>query len=214
MSIMNIKTFTVNGFAENSFLLYDETLECLIIDPGFYEQQEKESLLRFITENKLIPVKVLNTHCHVDHILGNRFVCEQFHIPLSTHKEDQFLLDRASQMGEIFGFKVESSPAVDTYLSDGETVKFGNSEIKVLHTPGHSPGSLSFYNEQDGFVIVGDVLFAGGIGRTDLPKGDYKTLISSIVNKLLILPAETVVFPGHGPSTTIRHEYDTNPFLQ
>jgi hydroxyacylglutathione hydrolase len=211
---MNIKTFTVNGFAENSFLLYDETLECLIIDPGFYEQQEKESLLRFITENKLIPVKVLNKHCHVDHILGNRFVCEQFHIPLSTHKEDQFLLDRASQMGEIFGFKVESSPAVDTYLSDGETVKFGNSEIKVLHTPGHSPGSLSFYNEQDGFVIVGDVLFAGGIGRTDLPKGDYKTLISSIVNKLLILPAETVVFPGHGPSTTIRHEYDTNPFLQ
>jgi len=211
---MNIKTFTVNGFAVNSFVLYDDSNECLIIDPGFYEQKEKESFLRFISENDLKPVKVLNTHCHVDHILANKFVCEQFQIPLSAHEQDQFLLNRASQMGEIFGFKVESSPPVNDYLNHGDTVRFGNSEMEVIHTPGHSPGSLSFYDKQDGFVIVGDALFAGSIGRTDLPRGDYKTLISSIVERLLILPGETVVFPGHGPSTTIRHEYDTNPFLQ
>ena len=211
---MNIKTFTVNGFAVNSFVLYDDSGECLIIDPGFYEQKEKDSLLKFISENELKPIKVLNTHCHVDHILGNRFVCEQFQIPLSAHEEDEFLLNRASQMGEIFGFKGVSSPPVDDYLKQGDTVRFGNSEIEVIHTPGHSPGSVSFFNKQDGFIIAGDVLFAGSIGRTDLPKGNYKTLISSIMDKLLILPAETTVFPGHGPSTTIRHEYDTNPFLQ
>jgi len=211
---MNIKTFTVNGFAVNSFVLYDDSSECLIIDPGFYEQKEKDSLLKFISENELKPMKVLNTHCHVDHILGNRFVCEQFKIPLSAHEEDEFLLNRASQMGEIFGFKGVSSPPIDDYLKQGDTVRSGNSEIEVIHTPGHSPGSVSFYNKHDGFIIAGDVLFAGSIGRTDLPKGNYKTLISSIVDKLLILPAETTVFPGHGPSTTIRHEYDTNPFLQ
>jgi hydroxyacylglutathione hydrolase len=211
---MNIKTFTVNGFAVNSFVLYDDSRECLIIDPGFYEQKEKDSLLRFISENELSPIKVLNTHCHVDHILGNRFVCEQFKIPLSAHEEDEFLLNRASQMGEIFGFKGVSSPPIDDYLKQGDTIRFGDSEIEVIHTPGHSPGSVSFYSKQDGFIIAGDVLFAGSIGRTDLPKGNYKTLISSIVDKLLILPAETTIFPGHGPSTTIRNEYDTNPFLQ
>jgi len=211
---MNIKTFTVNGFAVNSFVLHDDSNECLIIDPGFYEQKEKDSLLKFISENKLKPIKVLNTHCHVDHILGNRFVCEQYQIPLSAHEEDEFLLNRASQMGEIFGFKEVSSPPINDYLKQGDTIRFGNSEIEVIHTPGHSPGSVSFFNKQDGFIIAGDVLFAGSIGRTDLPKGNYKTLISSIVDKLLILPAETTVFPGHGPSTTIRHEHDTNPFLQ
>ena len=211
---MRIKSFTVNGFAENSFLLSDDSRECLIIDPGFYEQHERDGLLKFITENELIPVKVLNTHCHVDHILGNRFVCEHFRIPLLAHQEDQFLLDRATQMGEIFGFKVQPSPPVDIYLNHGDIVRFGNSELEVIHTPGHSPGSLSFYNKKDEFVIVGDVLFAGSIGRTDLPRGNYETLISNILNRLLILPGNTMVFPGHGPSTTIRHEYDTNPFLQ
>lgn len=211
---MKIKTFTVNGFAVNSFVLYDDSGECLLIDPGYYEQKEKESLLRFISENQLKPVQVLNTHCHVDHILGNKFVMEQYKIPLSVHEEDEFLLNRASQMGEIFGFKGVSSPPVDNYLKEGDIIRFGKSEINVIHTPGHSPGSVSFYNEQDAFVIAGDVLFAGSIGRTDLPRGNYKTLISSIVEKLLVLPGETVVFPGHGPSTTITHENDTNPFLQ
>jgi glyoxylase-like metal-dependent hydrolase (beta-lactamase superfamily II) len=210
---MNIKTFTVNGFAVNSFVLYDDSGECLLIDPGYYEQKEKDSLIRFISENKLHPVNVLNTHCHVDHILGNKFVCENFRIPLSAHQEDEFLLQRASQMGEIFGFQGVSSPSINSYLKHGDTVRFGNSEIDVIHTPGHSPGSISFFNEQDGFIIAGDVLFAGSIGRTDLPRGNYKTLISSIVERLMVLPAETVVLPGHGPSTTIRHEHDTNPFL-
>jgi glyoxylase-like metal-dependent hydrolase (beta-lactamase superfamily II) len=211
---MNIKYFTVNGFAVNSYLLFDDSLECVIIDPGFYERREKASLTNFISENKLKPVAVLNTHCHVDHVLGNKFVCEHFQIPLSIHKEDQFLLDRSLQMGKIFGLDAEPSPPSDTYLNQGDTVRFGNSELEVLHTPGHSPGSVSFYNKQDKFVIAGDVLFAGSIGRTDLPKGNYETLISSILNKLLILPSDTVVFPGHGPSTTIGHEHDTNPFLQ
>ncbi len=211
---MKIKTFTVNGFAVNSFVLYDDSNECILIDPGYYDQKEKDSLLRFISENELKPVQVLNTHCHVDHILGNKFVCEQFNIPLSAHQEDEFLLNRASQMGEIFGFKGVSSPPLDNYLMHGDIIRFGMSEMEVIHTPGHSPGSISFYDKTDGFVIAGDVLFAGSIGRTDLPKGDYKTLISSIIERLLVLPSETVVFPGHGPSTTIIHETDTNPFLQ
>lgn len=211
---MNIKSFTVNGFGVNSFLLSDDSRECLIIDPGFYDQHEKDNLIEFISKNKLKPVAVLNTHCHVDHIAGNKFVCEQYNIPLSIHQEDQFLLDRALQMGFIFGLNIQPSPPADSYLKEGDTVRFGNSELEVIHTPGHSPGSISFYNKKDEFVIVGDVLFAGSIGRTDLPKGNYETLISSILNKIFVLPPETVVFPGHGPSTTIRHEHDTNPFLQ
>ncbi len=211
---MNIKSFTVNGFGVNSFILSDDSCECLIIDPGFYDQHEKDSLIDYINKNKLKPVTVLNTHCHVDHILGNKFVCEQFNLPLSIHREDQFLLDRAVQMGIIFGFDVQPSPPAGSYLKEGDVVRFGNSELEVIHTPGHSPGSISFYHKKDEFVIVGDVLFSGSIGRTDLPKGNYDTLISSILNKILVLPPETLVFPGHGPSTTVRHEYDTNPFLQ
>lgn len=211
---MNIKTFTVNGFAVNSFLLFDETHEGVIIDPGFNDDIEFERFYRFIDDNEIKPVRVLNTHCHVDHILGNKAICEHFNIPLSIHREDQFLLDRASDMGKVFGFNVKASPAIDSYLNDGDMIVFGRAEIQILHTPGHSPGSVSFYSKREGFVISGDLLFAGSIGRTDLPGGDYEAIISSIVNKLMSMPRETVVFPGHGPSTTIGHEHDTNPFLQ
>ena len=211
---MNIKTFTVNGFAVNSFLLFDDTHEGVIIDPGFNEDAEFERFYRFIDENGIKPVRVLNTHCHVDHILGNKAVCEHFGIPLSIHGEDQFLLKRAPEMGKVFGFNVQASPTVESYLNDGDMIVFGRSEIKVLHTPGHSPGSVSFYSKKEAFVISGDLLFAGSIGRTDFPGGNYETIISSIISKLMNMPRETAVFPGHGPSTTIGHEHDTNPFLQ
>lgn len=211
---MNIKSFTVNGFAVNAFVLSDESGNCIIIDPGFYGSSEEEMLVKYISNNNLRPVMALNTHCHVDHILGNKFVCEHYNIPLAAHKDDGFILAHAAEMGEMFGFKVKASPPVQKFINDGEVIRFGNSELIALHIPGHSPGSLSFYCRNDKFIIAGDVLFAGSIGRTDLPGGNFETLISGIVNKLMVLPGETVVFPGHGPSTTIAHEHDTNPFLK
>ncbi len=211
---MNIRSFTVNGFAMNTFVLSDETLNCVLIDPGFSNPSEEEMLIRYVSENKLIPLMVLNTHCHVDHIIGNKFVCDTYQIHLAAHKEDDFILAHASEMGKMFGMDVQASPKIQKYLFDGDLIKFGNSELVVIHTPGHSPGSLSFYCKEEQFVIAGDVLFAGSIGRTDLPGGNYEILIASIKNKLMALPRETVVYPGHGPSTTIGHEHDTNPFLQ
>ena len=211
---MTIKTFTVNGFAINAFIISDETKECIFIDPGYNNPEEEEKLTRYVSENNLKPVMVLNTHCHVDHVLGNKFVCEKYNIPLAAHKDDSFLLAHANEMGKIFGLKVQSSPEIQNFIIDNDVIKFGNSELIVFHTPGHSPGSVSFYSPKDKIVIAGDVLFTGSIGRTDLPGGNYETLIGSIKNKLMVLPSDTVVYPGHGPSTTIGHEHDTNPFLQ
>ena len=211
---MNIWRFTVNGFAINAFVLSDETQQCIFIDPGVSNSAEEDKLTRYVSENNLTPVMVLNTHCHVDHILGNKFVCDQYQIPIAAHNDDNFLLKHAMETGKMFGMDVQPSPAIQKFISNGEVIHFGNSELIAIHTPGHSPGSLSFHSKKDQFVITGDALFAGSIGRTDLPGGNYEILISSIQNKLMVLPRETVVYPGHGPFTTIGHEHDTNPFLQ
>ncbi|MBN2613870.1 MAG: MBL fold metallo-hydrolase [Bacteroidales bacterium] len=211
---MKIKNFVVNGFSVNAFVISDTTGECIVIDPGFYTPDEELAFVKYIEDNNLNPVLVLNTHCHVDHILGNKFVCEKYSIPLATHADDIFILERATEMGAVFGFKVNPSPPVNRKISDGDYINFGNSKLLAIHTPGHSPGSLSFYSSEEKFLIAGDVLFAGSIGRTDLPGGSYETIISSIKNKLLVLPRDTVVYPGHGPSTDIGREYDTNPFLK
>ncbi|MFO7657287.1 MAG: MBL fold metallo-hydrolase [Bacteroidales bacterium] len=211
---MNIKIFIVNGFSVNAFVVSDTTGECIIIDPGFYEKDEESKLVNYIEANNLTPVMVLNTHGHVDHMLGNKFVCEKYNITLAAHADDIFLLDRATAMGAIFSLNANPSPPVSKLIADGETILFGNSRLQAFHTPGHSPGSLSFYSSEEKFLIAGDVLFAGSIGRTDLPGGSYETIIYSIKNKLLVLPGDTVVYPGHGPSTTIGIEHDTNPFLR
>lgn len=210
---MNIKSFAFNAFQENTFIVSDETGEALIIDAGCYNETEVDALSDYLEENRLKPVKLLNTHCHIDHIVGVNSLKEKFKIPFAASLEDKYLLDTAVQQAMVLGFSITENPTIDENVEEG-VFSFGKSEFQVFAVPGHSVGSLAFYSEKDNFVIVGDVLFNGSIGRTDLPNGDYDTLINSINSKLMVLPKETVVYPGHGPSTTIGKEHDTNPFLK
>ena len=211
---MEIKKITFNPFQENTYVVWDETRECIIIDPGCYEDSEKEILKRFIVDNNLNPVKLINTHCHIDHILGNRFVSENWNIELHIHKLDLPLLENAGGIAKTYGFKkYEGSPYPKHFLKEGEVLNFGKSKLEILFTPGHAPGHICLFSKEEKFIVAGDVLFNGSIGRTDLPGGDYDTLINSIQNKLMVLEDETVVHCGHGQSTTIGKERMTNPFL-
>jgi hydroxyacylglutathione hydrolase len=211
--MIQVKKFTVNPIQENSYLLFDETGCCLIADPGFYFQDEKEELTLFISQNNLIPVSLVSTHCHFDHIMGVEFLREKFKIPFTCHKDDIFWLQRAAIQSSVFGIKMESVSSADRFISGGESICFGNSELEVLHIPGHSPGHIVLYSSTERFLLAGDVLFAGSIGRTDLQGGNYQQLIRNIIEKLMILPEETVVYSGHGPDTTIGYEKKYNPFL-
>jgi hydroxyacylglutathione hydrolase len=208
-----IEKFIFNDFQVNTFILWDETRDCLIIDPGCFILEEKNDLMEYLSKNKLKPVKIINTHCHVDHVLGNAFIFKNFNIPTAAHKDEQYLLDGVVEYGQMFGFMVDKPPDITEYLEDNSMVKFGKSELNILHVPGHSRGSIALYSPDQNFIIAGDVLFYGGIGRTDLPGGNYKTLINSIKTKILTLPGDVIVHPGHGPSTTVKAEADTNPFL-
>ncbi|HBS86476.1 MAG: MBL fold hydrolase [Bacteroidetes bacterium GWF2_38_335] len=212
--MVTVKKFIFNDFQENTYVLYDETGECVIIDCGCYYDDEQSKLKNFIADNKLKPVKILTTHGHIDHIPGNRFVKETYKIPIAMHQADQFLVDSVKAYGATFGFDVDEQPKADELINDGDTIRFGNSELIAFHVPGHSPGSIVFYNKQKQFIIAGDVLFYGSIGRTDLPGGSYETLISGIKSKLLVLPDEVLVYCGHGPETTIGAEKRGNPFLK
>jgi glyoxylase-like metal-dependent hydrolase (beta-lactamase superfamily II) len=170
--------------------------------------------MAFISDNKLKPDYIVNTHGHFDHIFGNGWLKSVFNCPSLIHRNDLPLIEHADNYAGVFGFVVEKPPIPDGYLTDGEFLSFGDSAVKILHVPGHSPGSICLYAESDSFLICGDVLFNGSVGRTDLLGGDYNLLISGIRQKLMTLPGNTVVWPGHGPKTTIKHEYDTNPFLR
>ena len=208
-----IKIFVFNPFQENTFLLYDETNECVIIDAGCNEESEFEKVDNFISENNLKLKSIINTHCHIDHIMGNAYLVNKYKVPSIVHKEDMPLLERANDMALAFGFDVQEPPIPNQFVKEGETIKFGNTVLDIKHVPGHSPGSIALYCEKGKFVIVGDVLFAGSIGRTDLPGGDYDTLISSIKEKLFTLSGDVDVYPGHGEKTTIDREKSTNPFF-
>ena len=211
--MITIKPFVFNPFQENTFVVYDETNEAIIVDAGCYADNEKNILASFISDNQLKPVLTVNTHCHIDHVVGINYVKENYQIPLQTNKNEEMLLQASLEQGKIFGLNMDTPPAIDHYISDGDTIKFGNSELSVISVPGHSPGSVALYSMPDKAIIVGDVLFDGSIGRTDLPGGSYDTLINSIRTKLMVLPDDVTVYPGHGPSTTIGKEHDTNPFL-
>ena len=211
--MIKVQKFVFNPFQENSFLLYDETGDCILVDMGSYTVEEKKQVLYFTDNNRLNPVKIVNTHCHVDHLLGNSFFKNKFKAQVAAHAADEFMLASSVEHGSIFGFEVEAPPEIDEYPEEGKPFFFGSSTLEILHVPGHSPGSIALYSMKDNFVISGDVLFSGGIGRTDLPGGDYHTLIRSIREKLMILPPDTVVYCGHGPETTIGEESRTNPFL-
>jgi len=209
-----VACFTFNPFQENTYLLYDETAECVIIDPGCFERSEQDELLDFISSRKLKPVKLLNTHCHVDHMMGNRFVYEKFGLKPVVHRLEEEVLHAAPLYAGMFGVSVTPSPAPEEYVQDGDVVQFGNSKLEVLFTPGHSPGEYCLFCRKENFLIAGDVLFYQSIGRTDLPGGDYNTLLKSIKEKLLPLGDEVKVYSGHGPETTIGVERESNPFLR
>jgi hydroxyacylglutathione hydrolase len=211
---MTIKTFTFNPFQENTYLVYDETNEAVIIDAGCLQAGEKQVLTRFIEDNKLTLKRVLNTHLHLDHQFGNKFLFDTYGIAPEACIEDEFLLENVVAQARSYGFPVtEEAQPLGAYITENQELKFGNSSLKAIHAPGHSPGSMVLYSEKDGVMFAGDVLFQGSIGRTDLPKGDYASLILAITKKLLVLPDSTVVYCGHGPSTTIGYEKKNNPYL-
>jgi hydroxyacylglutathione hydrolase len=212
--MIRVKKFIVNPLQENSYLLYDDTGCCLIADAGFYYPEEKEELLIFIRENNLTPVSLVNTHCHFDHVLGVEYLRKKLRIPFACHKDERFWLQNASTQSSFFGIEMENISLPDFFVAEGEKVQFGDSELEVLHIPGHSPGHIVLYSPEEQFLIAGDVLFAGSIGRTDLPGGNYLQLIRNIKEKLMIMPGETLVYSGHGPETSIGNEKICNPFLK
>ena len=212
--MIEIQTFTFNPFQENTYLLFDETKECIIIDPGCYEKSEQDLLKTFVESNELKPVKLINTHCHIDHVLGNKFVADTWGLNLEMHELDLPFLHSVKDYCNAYGFnQYEESPEPNNFLKEGEQVRFGNSSLDILFTPGHTPGHITLHSPEQKFVISGDVLFQMSIGRTDLPGGDYDTLINSIKTILLSLSEKTQVFSGHGPSTNIGFEKVNNPFL-
>ena len=211
---MNIKIFTFNQFFENTFIISDSTNECIIIDPGCYDKNEKQILQDYILSNNLVPTRLINTHCHIDHILGNNFVSKTWDLELEIHHKDIDLLKNSKNIADLYGFvNYENSPITNKFLVEGDIIEFGKSKLEVLFTPGHAPGHISLYSKNENFIISGDVLFNNSIGRTDLPGGNYNTLIDTIKNKILCLDDSTVVYCGHGPSTTVGKERINNPFL-
>jgi hydroxyacylglutathione hydrolase len=209
-----VQVFEWNPFAENTYVVYDDSGDCAIFDPGCYEPSEKEALAEFIRKNRLRPVRLINTHCHLDHVFGNAFVARTWDLSLEIHRGELPVLERFMDVCRQYGIPwVEASPTPGRFIEPGSVIQFGNTSLEVLFTPGHSPASLSFYCAESAFVIAGDVLFYESIGRTDLPGGDMSTLLEAIRTQLFTLPGETMVYPGHGPATTIRHEMEYNPFL-
>jgi glyoxylase-like metal-dependent hydrolase (beta-lactamase superfamily II) len=210
---MHLGIFTFNPFQENTYILYDETGECVILDPGCINNKEENQLVDFIEANKLKPVRLINTHCHIDHILGNKFVSEKYDLGLEIHEGELVVLRSGKLVGDSYGIPYDPSPEPKRFIKDGEVIAFGNTKLESIFTPGHSPASLSFLERESNILIAGDVLFRESIGRTDLPGGSMSTLLNSIKERLFVLPDETTVFPGHGPKTTIGHERVNNPFL-
>ena len=212
--MLTVKSFQFSPIEVNTYLLYNQLNECIIIDPGCYSDAEKDILNTFIYEKKLTPKLLLNTHCHLDHVFGNKMVAEKYNLKPQMHLNEKEVLAFAPTSGLMYNLPFDNYTGPCTYLSAHDKISIGNDELTVLFTPGHSPGSLSFYSPQYNFVISGDVLFKNSIGRTDLPGGNHTTLIKSIVNNLLTLPQHTIVHSGHGVDTTIGYESANNPYLQ
>ena len=212
--MIKVTSFEFNPFSENTYILSDETNECIIIDAGCYTPDEEDELVNYISENNLKPVKLIDTHSHIDHVLGNKFIMNKYDIPLQTHHLELDGLKQAHIYGTIWGINMQPSPIPTSFLDEGDVITFGNSSLNVLLTPGHSIASISFYSKEYNFIISGDVLFNQSIGRTDLPGGDFQTLINSIRTKLFTLPDDTIVYSGHGEPTKIGFEKWHNPFLK
>lgn len=211
--MINVKSFTCNPYQENSYLLFDESLECVIIDPGMYSGDEQNAVLKFIAEKKLKPVLLLNTHCHIDHVLGNKFIYDTYGLLPQFHQGEEIMLNSVVSYAPQMGIRYEVSPLPEIYLPESGNIEFGDSVLEIIFAPGHSPAHLCFYSRDDNFVIGGDVLFYQSIGRTDLPGGNHPQLIKNIKEKFFTLPDDCKVYCGHGPATTIGYEKKHNPFL-
>lgn len=212
--MFQIKAFTFNPVQENTYVLYNESNECIIIDPGCYFDAEKEELKNFIDNHQLQPKLLLNTHCHLDHVFGNKFIAEEYKLTLNTHLLEKEILEMAPASGLMFNLPFDNYQGETVYLQEGDIISLGNDQLQVIHAPGHSPGSVCFYCEKQQFIIGGDVLFQNSIGRTDLPYGNHEHLLKNIKEKLFKLPGNVKVYPGHGEPTTIGQEIKDNPFLK
>lgn len=213
---MKIKTFPLILFGVNAYVVYDpEEKEAAIVDPGIVDSREVDAIDDFLRQHDLKVVAIINTHLHIDHALANKGLADKYEAPVMAHADDAFLGDNLASQAREFGLpmKVEGA-AVSHQLKDGETIRIGSGSLRVIHVPGHSPGGIGLYDEADGFLISGDTLFEGSIGRTDLPGGNLARLLDSIKKKFYSLPDDTVVYPGHGPKTTIGREKLSNPFVR
>ncbi len=212
---MHIKKFTFNGFQENTYILSDNKKNCVIFDPGCYDRYEENELVDYIESNKLNVQAVLNTHAHIDHVLGNQFVLEQYPVPHYLHMDDLSVLQAVSNYAHLYGFDgYKPSPAPTVILEGGEELVFGEMKFKVIHAPGHAPGHVVYYNEKEKVVVNGDVLFKGSFGRVDLPGGSMEVLKKTILNIMFKLPEDTLVLCGHGDDTTIGREKTSNYILE
>ncbi len=211
--MIGVKVFYFNELRECTYVLSDDSKECIIVDCGCGTENEFRRLEKYIAENELKPVMMVNTHGHFDHAMGNSWLATTYNIPSYIHAADEALLAQTAAIAANFGYKVDNPPKPSFYLEDQQVLTFGRSELQVLHTPGHSKGCVCLYSSENNFILTGDTLFQGCIGRTDLPGGDYDEIMDSLFKKILTLPDDTVVHPGHGPASTIGDEKLTNPFI-
>jgi hydroxyacylglutathione hydrolase len=211
--MLTTKVFSFSPIQENTYIVYNEQLDCCIIDPGCYFPAEEDTLKQFITDQHLRPKYLLNTHCHLDHVFGNRYVHETWQLPLYLHPKEVLVLEHAPKSGERWSMPFRNYEGPFNFLQEGDIISIGNDKLEVLFAPGHSPGHICFYCRDQQFVIGGDVLFKMSIGRTDLPGGDHQMLLKNIREKLFVLPDEVKIYPGHGEPTTIGFEKKHNPFL-
>ncbi len=211
--MLKIKSFTFNPYQENTYLIFDDSNEAVVVDPGNYEAYENELISNFIDENKLQLKKIILTHCHIDHCLGNKYLNEKYGAELLIPFDESDLYKNVENIATLFGFANYSHLDENKYLKEKDKIEFGNIKLDVLFLPGHSPGHLAFYYKNDDVCFSGDVLFFNSIGRTDLPGGDHDTLINSIKNKLFLLNPNTIIYPGHGQKTILKNEMKDNPFL-
>ncbi len=212
--MLQIETLVFSPFQENTYVLCDETGDCVIVDPGCLEIREEQRLVAFIEQHNLKPVKLINTHLHLDHVFGSAFVADKWGLEIWAHRDDEFMIPNTVNHARHFGVNMnDNPPPVYHYINDGDDVTFGNTTLKVIHVPGHSPGGVAFYHQQSARLISGDILFRESVGRSDLPGGNHEQLIAGITQKLMTLPDNVKVYPGHGPSTTIGWEKSHNPYL-
>lgn len=212
--MLAVKSFTFSPVQENTYVLHNEQGQCCIIDPGCYFPKEREELKTGIVKTGLEPVLLLNTHCHLDHVFGNKFVHDTWGLSLHLHEKEKPVLDFAPQAGQLWQLPFDNYKGPLVYLKEGNIIKVGEEELEIRFVPGHSPGSVAFYHQEGGFIIGGDVLFNLGVGRTDLPGGDFDTLVNSIQTQFFTLPDDTKVYSGHGPVTTVGFEKMNNPFVK